>query len=288
MVARDTPTRSTGPPPRSSCSSTCASWWPSRRPPAELERSLTAGHIGSGIVGYLTVFFAIWWAWVNFTWFASAYDIDDVAYRLLTFVQIVGVLVLAAGVPRVRAAATSPPSPSATWSCVWPWWPSGCAPPTGTPRAAAALRYALGITLLQIGWVLRLLVPHSWGDITFCLLALTGDARPGLGGAGGRSTRGTRHISERYGLFTLIVLGECVAAATVAIQSASVVQFGSRPRWWGWRRRPGPGLRAVVVVLRAPGRGGPAGSRQLAFLWGYAHYAVFAPHGRCAPRWPGR
>jgi low temperature requirement protein LtrA len=45
------------------------------------------------------VFFAIWWAWVNFTWFASAYDTDDVAYRLLTFVQIVGVLILAAGVP---------------------------------------------------------------------------------------------------------------------------------------------------------------------------------------------
>ena len=44
------------------------------------------------------VFFAIWWAWVNFTWFASAYDVDDLLYRLLTFVQIVGVLILAAGV----------------------------------------------------------------------------------------------------------------------------------------------------------------------------------------------
>ena len=44
------------------------------------------------------VFFAIWWAWVNFTWFASAYDVDDLLYRLFTFVQIVGVLILAAGV----------------------------------------------------------------------------------------------------------------------------------------------------------------------------------------------
>ena len=44
------------------------------------------------------VFFAIWWAWVNFTWFASAYDVDDLLYRLLTFVQIIGVLILAAGV----------------------------------------------------------------------------------------------------------------------------------------------------------------------------------------------
>ena len=52
------------------------------------------------------VFFAIWWAWMNFTWFASAYDNDDVLYRLGVFVQIAGVLILAAGVPRAFASAS--------------------------------------------------------------------------------------------------------------------------------------------------------------------------------------
>jgi low temperature requirement protein LtrA len=46
------------------------------------------------------LFFAIWWAWMNFTWFASAYDTDDNVYRLATLVQITGALTLAAGVPR--------------------------------------------------------------------------------------------------------------------------------------------------------------------------------------------
>ena len=51
------------------------------------------------------MFFAIWWPWVNFTWFASAYDTDDVPYRLLAFVQMGGVLIVAAGHPaRVRDA----------------------------------------------------------------------------------------------------------------------------------------------------------------------------------------
>ena len=36
---------------------------------------------GSAVVSYVLVFFAIWWAWMNFTWFASAYDNDDVVYR---------------------------------------------------------------------------------------------------------------------------------------------------------------------------------------------------------------
>ena len=67
---------------------------------SSLHHGLTDGHFGHALVGYLTVFFAIWWAWMNFTWFASAYDTDDVAYRLLTFVQMTGALVLAAGVPR--------------------------------------------------------------------------------------------------------------------------------------------------------------------------------------------
>src|SRR5919199_835509 len=58
-------------------------------PPRERHRRSTA----------LGVFFAIWWAWMNFTWFASAYDTDDVAYRLTTLVQISGALILAAGVP---------------------------------------------------------------------------------------------------------------------------------------------------------------------------------------------
>jgi len=63
-------------------------------------------HVTTGAVDYLAVFFSIGWAWMNFPWFASAsasasaYDVDDVPYRVATFVQIVGVLILAAGVPR--------------------------------------------------------------------------------------------------------------------------------------------------------------------------------------------
>src|SRR5437763_13313863 len=64
-----------------------------------LVTGLAEGHTGSSVTGYLYVFFGIWWAWMNFSWFASAYDTDDVPYRLLVFVQMLGALVLAAGVP---------------------------------------------------------------------------------------------------------------------------------------------------------------------------------------------
>jgi len=70
------------------------------RAAALLHHAIAAGDAGSAVVSYVLVFFAIWWAWMNFTWFSSAYDNDDVVYRLLTLVQITGVLILAAGVPR--------------------------------------------------------------------------------------------------------------------------------------------------------------------------------------------
>jgi low temperature requirement protein LtrA len=40
-----------------------------------LHHAIADAHALEGIGGYLMVFFAIWWAWMNFTWFASAYDL---------------------------------------------------------------------------------------------------------------------------------------------------------------------------------------------------------------------
>jgi low temperature requirement protein LtrA len=102
-----------------------------------LHHSIAEHHVGHGLYGYLTVFFAIWWAWMNFTWFASAYDTDDDVYRITTLVQIAGALVLAAG---VEAAFERTDFLLITIgyvsSCGWPWWRSGCARPGPTGSAA--------------------------------------------------------------------------------------------------------------------------------------------------------
>jgi low temperature requirement protein LtrA len=65
----------------------------------DLRNALAEGHTGHALTAYLIVFFGLWWPWVNCTWFASAYDTDDVPYRLLTLQQMAGVLVFAAGIP---------------------------------------------------------------------------------------------------------------------------------------------------------------------------------------------
>ncbi len=238
------------------------------------------GHVGSTILSYTLVFFAIWWGWMNFTWFASAYDTDDVPYRLLTLLQIAGVLVLAAGVPKAfdsrDYATVAAGYVLMRAAMVSQWLRAAYGYPTGR---RVALRFGFGIATVQVGWVAWVLfVPQPWKLAGFAVLSALELAVPVFAEHAGPPTAWhPGHIAERYGLFTLIVLGEVVSAATSAVQAAITAGGLSTPLlmvaagglvlifaiWWSYFDHPATeGLRR-----------GPTGS---AFRWGYGHVLVFA------------
>jgi len=244
-----------------------------------LHHDLADHAVVHGLVAYVVVFFAIWWPWMNFTWFASAYDTDDVQYRLLTFVQIAGVLVVAAGVP--RAFNDSDFTVMVTGylimriALVAQWLRVAREDPPGRP---VALRFAIAITLIQIGWIVRLLIGNSEiGYATFLVLGGLEIVVPAWAERGGRPTPWhPGHIVERYGLFTIIVLGECVLATSTAVQAAfdaggalgqllTVATGGLLlvfALWWAYfKHRPDVGHHRSLNAMIG---------------WGYGHYAVFA------------
>jgi len=248
---------------------------------AQLAHSLASGHALHGLVPFLQVFFAIWWAWMNFTWFASSYDTDDVAYRLLTMLQMAGVLVLAAGVP--SAAQHSDYRAVALGylimrvGLVGQWLRAAFEDSSSRPTA---LRYAAAISLVQLGWLLSSFAAGGWPEISrlagFVLLAGLELAIPRWAERRGRTNWHPHHIAERYGLFTIILLGEVVLAATTAVQraiemrrlSASLVTIAGCALvlvfalWWLYFLHPaGPGL---------------AEQRRHSYRWGYGHYAIFS------------
>ena len=59
---------------------------------AQFHHAISAGHGAENLVNSLLVFTGIWWAWMNFTWFASGFDNDDAVYRALTVVIMAGYL----------------------------------------------------------------------------------------------------------------------------------------------------------------------------------------------------
>ena len=247
---------------------------------AQFAHAIEQGHAVRAVVTYLMVFFAIWWAWMNFTWFASGYDTDDVAYRIFTMVQMGGVLVLAAGVPAgfghgdfrsitigyliMRAGLVA-------------LWIRAALEDPGNRRGP--VRNAVGFSVVQVGWLLRLLLPAQLTVPSVLVLALLDMAVPLWAARAGAASWNARHIAERYGLFTIILLGESLLAATTAVQDALqsaganlalfvvagcglVVVFAM---WWLYFLEPsGEGLE------RRP---------RLAYLWGYAHFGIFAALG---------
>src|SRR3954454_582694 len=87
-------------------------------------------------------------------------------------------------------------------------------------QRTTARRYAAGTTAVQVGWLLRLLLPGGWGIVGFFVLVGAELLVPMFAERGSMTTWHPHHIAERYGLFVIIVLGECVQAATTAVQAA--------------------------------------------------------------------
>ena len=63
-----------------------------------LHHLLLHGDYIIGIIRYLMAFWCVFLCWLNFSWFDSAYDTDDVPYRLTVTVHMLGAIILAVGV----------------------------------------------------------------------------------------------------------------------------------------------------------------------------------------------
>jgi low temperature requirement protein LtrA len=212
---------------------------------AQLAHGIEEQHTVAAVGGFAMVIFAIWWAWMNFTWFASAYDVDDVPYRLLTLLQMAGVLILAAGVPAAL---------------------------DGYDFTLVTVGYAVMRIPLVVQWLLRLLLPLSTGSATFVVLALAELAVPPWAERSRPTAWHPEHIVERYGLFTIIVLGEVILAATVAFQDGMAAALSGElvlvavgglllmsGIWWTYF------LGGEERRLRSTRDG---------WAWGYAHYPL--------------
>jgi low temperature requirement protein LtrA len=242
---------------------------------AGLHHSIVENHAPEAIVSYSMAFFGIWWAWMNFTWFASSYDTDDVPYRVIVFVQMTGALIFASGVTRFFA----------DWDLriavagyivmriagMIQWIRAGRADPAHRPTA---IRYGLGVGVCQVGWIILLFLPDSVRLIGFIVGVVVELLVPVWAERATPTTWNVHHIVERYGLFTIIVLGETVLSSIVAIQSAidagdmnasltSIIIGGLLivyVMWWLYFYEPSHDLMK---------------SLRFDFIWGYGHYFIF-------------
>ncbi|MGN7799629.1 low temperature requirement protein A [Leifsonia sp. 22587] len=252
----------------------------------QLAHLLAEGHVWPGIGAFSFAMFAICWAWINFSWFASAYDTDDWFYRVTTMVQMVGVVVLALGLPELFASVDAGEGFAVgvlvagyvvmRIALVAQWLRAAAQDP---PRRRVALVYAASVTTAQVGWVLLALARPSFETVLLIapllyVIELGGPvlAEVRLGG----TPWNAGHIAERYGLLTIIALGEVLfgtvtsVAALVekqgwSVQAALVALAGvglTFGLWWTYFIIPSS------EILRR--------HRRRAVAWGYSHILLFA------------
>jgi low temperature requirement protein LtrA len=247
----------------------------------ELAHGIADGHVGDTVVPFLQVFFAIWWAWMNFTWFASSYDTDDVGYRVLTLVQMAGVLVLASGVgPAMQDGEYMTVGLGYLVMRVGlvALWLRACV--EDVPRWRTALRYAAGISVLLVLWLGRHAIAGDlpgWSLTPVFLLLAVGELVVPLWAERPRGTTWhPHHIAERYGLFAIILLGEGIFAASAGVDEVldrrgitltfGVLAVGGLvlvfSLWW--------------LYFVPPTGAALAAHREASYRWGYGHYGVFA------------
>jgi low temperature requirement protein LtrA len=253
----------------------------------ELAHYVADDHVWTGIAGFAFASFAVAWAWINYSWFASAYDTDDWVMRLATMVQMLGVLVLALGLEQAFASIDHGDVLNnhvmvagyvvMRVPMVFLWARAARHDPARRP---AATTYIWTISVAQVFWVVLAIVDLPIGETFAFAAVLIGIEMLGPFLAE-RRKGGTPwhagHIAERYGLLVIITLGEGIIGTVASINAvvhgsqgwtvdAAVVAFAgvglTFAAWWSYFAIPW----ADVLVTH----------RERSFVWGYGHIVIFA------------
>jgi low temperature requirement protein LtrA len=251
---------------------------------AQLAHAVVEGELGVGLLGFAFSVFAVSWGWINYTWWASAFDTDDWFVRLMTLVQMVGVIIIALGIPDVFASLERGELDNGIVVLGYvimrlgllPLWIRVAVQDARHRRAAVVT--ATTLVIAQLGWITVALWHLPLGaalavTVPLYLVELVGPV------VAERTTTGTpwhpHHIAERYGLVVLITLGEVVLGTASTISAvvqqqqwsldAGLVAFGgialAFALWWVYFMTPSGGVLAV--------------HRERGFAWGYGHIVLF-------------
>ncbi|OFI38869.1 hypothetical protein BIU82_16940 [Arthrobacter sp. SW1] len=252
---------------------------------SQFAHAVAENHALEGFIGFAIAMFGVLWAWINFSWFASAYDTDDWIFRIVTMAQMVGVLILTMGIEPVFHSVLEGHDVDnevlvlgyvvMRVALIAQWLRAARQDPQ---RRKTCLTYADLLAVVQLGWVAAIFVKT---DVPTTLMIYTPLIAaemlvPVIAERKTKTPWHAHHIAERYGLLAIIALGECLIGAIETLRSivalhgwtmdAALIGLGGTglafTLWW------------VYFIL-------PAGHalhvrRHRAFTFGYGHMIIFA------------
>ena len=231
------------------------------------------GHLSlAGFFGYVLMFVPIWWSWVGATYYATRFDTDDLAHRLLTLLQMVAIAILAVNVHDGLGKNSDAFALSyVVVRCILiiQYLNAGY-----HNREARGLTrwYTTGFSVAAAIWFASILVPTPWRFALWVLAFIIDFGTPLTAGKFvAKIPPSFSHIPERLGLFTIIVLGEAVIGVVRGVSqlqwgiaSSAVALLGiliAFSLWWIY----------FDSVDGSPLKGMRLGKMGIALIWLYSH-----------------
>ncbi|MBA2462419.1 MAG: low temperature requirement protein A [Actinobacteria bacterium] len=200
---------------------------------AELAHQLELDHSAAGLLRFAALFVPVYVAWQGFSIYADRFDTDDLLLRVALLAGMLAIAALAVQIEDVSHEKSAGFAVSyialrsillALYARAWR------AVPAARPLIS---RYGLGYATAVAIWVISLALDAPARYVLWAVAVALDLSLPPL------STRLIRrvpthggHIVERWGLFTLIVLGE-----SVVVVALGVAGLGLAGRFRGGRRR---------------------------------------------------
>jgi low temperature requirement protein LtrA len=164
-----------------------------------------------GLASFGVLFVPIWWSWTGMAFHITRFNLDDVGHRLLVFAQMFAVSVLAISIDEGLGDSSQMFAlgyVGARAILIVMYIRAGQQAPD---RRALSTRYAQGFGLAAAIWLVSALVPAParfvlWGAgliVDFGTPLLPSTRRLQM-----QSPPSAHHLPERFGLLTIIVLGE--------------------------------------------------------------------------------
>jgi low temperature requirement protein LtrA len=232
----------------------------------------------NGLLRFTFLFLLIWWAWLGHTTFSTRFDTDDLVQRLLTWLQMFLVAVMA-----INATGALDSRDSAGFAAAYSMMRFVLVSQylrARRVRQARALttHYASSYAVSATMWLLSSLIPVPWRFWLWALALVIDIATPLVMTAHLiRVPHDAAHLPERYGLFSIILLGESIVAVMTGM---------GRQEYWSVSAAASAilGMALVFAIWWWYFDGaGAVGERQIrstrdavAFhIWSYAHVPLF-------------
>ena len=241
-----------------------------------LASNLNSNYSPTTLLQSIPLFFAIWWGWLGHTIYLSRFGVDDLMHRFYTMMQMIVVAIMAINIK--DALGTTGPGFAISYALlrfmlVAEYIRAGRNVPEARPLTR---HYTIGFGIAAGLWAISAFTPPPWRFLLWGVAIVVDLLTPLTAGKIHQLfPLHPTHLPERFGLLTIILIGEAVVSVVFLIGGLGLtIETGitglmgliiAFSIWWGYFEE------AQGAEARVEEKGEEIGRYQ---LWLYAHFPL--------------